>query len=261
MELRAARSRFERIGASMHADLARGGAATRMTAETSPATTAFGNRVPVATGDHWTITYEGRTFTLRDLRGLRYLCRLLGQPGRSSTSSTSPPTARSMRSATTRQRDGLSAPGDAGPLLDEQAKDIVQAPPRGHRRGRRGSGDVRGHRTRGACEGRARFHRPRAVTCFRPRGSGSPRRFGLRACASERHPSVRHAMTRIKDHHPELGEHLDRTVRTGTYCAYLPDRGRPQLDVLTRRHDDTARSSRRRRRRCRRFAIMTKLPS
>lgn len=25
------------------------------------------------------------------------------------------------------------------------------------------------------------------------------------------------------EHHPKLGEHLDRTIRTGTYCAYVPD--------------------------------------
>jgi hypothetical protein len=28
---------------------------------------------------------------------------------------------------------------------------------------------------------------------------------------------------RIGGHHPELGEHLDRAIRTGTYCAYVPD--------------------------------------
>jgi hypothetical protein len=30
-------------------------------------------------------------------------------------------------------------------------------------------------------------------------------------------------MARIGEHHPQLGEHLSRTVRTGTYCAYSPD--------------------------------------
>jgi hypothetical protein len=30
-------------------------------------------------------------------------------------------------------------------------------------------------------------------------------------------------MTPIGKHHPRLGEHLSRTIRTGTYCAYLPD--------------------------------------
>ena len=35
--------------------------------------------------------------------------------------------------------------------------------------------------------------------------------------------AVRQAIARIGEHHPELGEHLDRAIRTGTYCAYLPD--------------------------------------
>jgi hypothetical protein len=30
-------------------------------------------------------------------------------------------------------------------------------------------------------------------------------------------------MGRIAEHHPRLGEHLNRTIRTGTYCAYVPD--------------------------------------
>jgi hypothetical protein len=35
--------------------------------------------------------------------------------------------------------------------------------------------------------------------------------------------AVRQAIARIGEHHPELGEHLNRTIRTGTYCAYVPD--------------------------------------
>jgi hypothetical protein len=35
--------------------------------------------------------------------------------------------------------------------------------------------------------------------------------------------AVRQAMARIGEHHPQLGEHLSRTIRTGTYCAYFPD--------------------------------------
>jgi hypothetical protein len=32
-------------------------------------------------------------------------------------------------------------------------------------------------------------------------------------------------MARIAEHHPELGEHLDRAIRTGTSCAYIPEPG------------------------------------
>jgi hypothetical protein len=35
--------------------------------------------------------------------------------------------------------------------------------------------------------------------------------------------AVRQAITRIGEHHPQLDQHLSRTIRTGTYCAYLPD--------------------------------------
>ena len=35
--------------------------------------------------------------------------------------------------------------------------------------------------------------------------------------------AVRQAIARIGEHDPVLGAHLTRTIRTGTYCAYLPD--------------------------------------
>ncbi len=35
--------------------------------------------------------------------------------------------------------------------------------------------------------------------------------------------AVRQAMARIHENHPGLGEHLNHAIRTGTYCAYLPD--------------------------------------
>ena len=35
--------------------------------------------------------------------------------------------------------------------------------------------------------------------------------------------AIRQAIARIKEHHPDLGQHLERAIRTGTYCSYLPD--------------------------------------
>jgi hypothetical protein len=34
---------------------------------------------------------------------------------------------------------------------------------------------------------------------------------------------VRDAVRRIAAHDPELGRHLDRSVRTGTFCSYAPE--------------------------------------
>ena len=35
--------------------------------------------------------------------------------------------------------------------------------------------------------------------------------------------ALRQSMARIREHDAKLGEHLERAVRTGTYCAYSPD--------------------------------------
>ena len=34
---------------------------------------------------------------------------------------------------------------------------------------------------------------------------------------------LRNAIRRIEDGFPELGNHLDQAIRTGTFCGYLPD--------------------------------------
>jgi hypothetical protein len=39
--------------------------------------------------------------------------------------------------------------------------------------------------------------------------------------------AIRQAIARVGEHHPRLGEHLDQTIRTGTYCAYVPDARSP----------------------------------
>ena len=43
--------------------------------------------------------------------------------------------------------------------------------------------------------------------------------------------AVRQAIGRIRAQHPPLGAHLERTIRTGTYCGYLPD---PRVSVAWR---------------------------
>jgi hypothetical protein len=57
------------------------------------------------------------------------------------------------------------------------------------------------------------------------RPGGMPRRFGNAAAERARKAvtaRIRDAIRRITDAHPELGAHLDRTVRTGTTCRYEP---------------------------------------
>ena len=57
------------------------------------------------------------------------------------------------------------------------------------------------------------------------RPDGSPRTLANTAAERARKAvtaRIRDAIRRITEAHPELGAHLDRTVRTGTTCRYEP---------------------------------------
>ena len=52
--------------------------------------------------------------------------------------------------------------------------------------------------------------------------------------------SLRYAITRLSEHHPELATHLEQAVHTGTYCRYTPD---PLAGVVWEVSVDTGRAS------------------
>jgi tetratricopeptide (TPR) repeat protein len=178
-------------------------------------------------GDYWLIAFDGRTVRVRDLKGMRYLARLLVQPGREihvldlvAGERESPPEAEGGRP------DGLrGAPlGDAGAILDARAKEAYR------RRLADIDDDIEQAHALGDKERAAQAEFEREFLIRELSGAvglgGRDRRAGS---ASERARAsvtraIRQGMARIAEHHPELGEHLDRTIRTGTYCAYMPDR-------------------------------------
>jgi hypothetical protein len=41
--------------------------------------------------------------------------------------------------------------------------------------------------------------------------------------------AIRQAMTRVAEHDPALGKHLELTIRTGAYCVYTPDPRVPSI--------------------------------
>jgi len=226
LELEAARTVLDRIDAERTADDA-------VSVERDG-----GAQVPPVTdlnvfrreGDYWSVVFEGRTVRVRDLKGIRYLARLLTDPGRElhvldlvAAESGQVGGAESGRAA------GLSrtSPSDAGEMLDVRAKDAYR------RRLTEIEDDI--EQTR-ALEDTEREAQADAERDFLVRElsravglHGRDRRAGStpeRARVSVTR-AVRQGMARIGEHHPALGEHLDRTIRTGTYCAYVPDPGAP----------------------------------
>jgi tetratricopeptide (TPR) repeat protein len=168
-------------------------------------------------GDYWSVVFEGRTVHVRDLKGMRYLAQLLANPGREFH-------VLDLVAAETGQQTAL---GDAGEVLDERAKTAYR------RRLAEIEDDIEQAR---ALEDAAREAQADAERDFLVRELARAVGLGGRdrraASASERARSgvtraVRQGIARIGEHHPELREHLDRAVRTGTYCAYVPDSGGP----------------------------------
>jgi tetratricopeptide (TPR) repeat protein len=177
-------------------------------------------------GDYWTVTFDGHTERIRDLKGMRYLARLLADPGREYHVLDLVATERAASVHADRDASATlpsSGLGDAGELLDPTAKAAYR------RRLAEIDDDLDQARAAGDAERAAQADAERDFLIrelARAFGlSGVARRAGgasERARASVTR-AIRQAMARIGLHHPELGQHLARTIRTGTYCAYLPD--------------------------------------
>jgi tetratricopeptide (TPR) repeat protein len=177
-------------------------------------------------GDYWSVIFDGHTVHVRDLKGMRYLARLLADPGReyhvldlvaAETGHDAP--VDSGRTANLPH----SALGDAGEIIDARAKDAYR------RRLAEIDDDIKQARAIGDADRAAQADAERGFLVRElARAFGLSGRARRAASASERARAavtraVRQSIARIGEHHPGLGEHLSRTIRTGTYCAYLPD--------------------------------------
>jgi tetratricopeptide (TPR) repeat protein len=229
LEIRAARSILERIGALGQPERAahvNGADEAEKACEPekacAPPVDAFRRE-----GGYWVVAFEGRTVMVRDLKGMRYVARLLAEPQREfhvlDLVADEAGVSASVDVAT--REPGLSflGLGDAGPLLDARAKDAYR------RRLSEIEEDIEEARNLGDSTRAAQADVERdLLTRELSRAVGLGGRDRRAGSASERARAsvtraVRQALLRVREHHKSLGTHLDRTIRTGTYCAYEPD--------------------------------------
>jgi tetratricopeptide (TPR) repeat protein len=242
LELRAAHATFEEIGAVLEATRAEHDCGDvgvqRITRPTMHGTSAVvrdtslpDDNVFRREGDYWSVVFVGRAARVRDSKGLRYIARLLAEPGRELH--VLDLVRRESHASET--AGGAEAPesmladfGDAGELLDARAAAAYR------RRLAEIEEDIEEARAIGDDRRAAQAeieHEVIVQELARAFGlGGRERRVGS---ASERARSavtraVRHALARIEKHHSPLGAHLGHAVRTGTYCVYRPD---PHMSV------------------------------
>ena len=226
---------YDARGRHQPADLERQAARTILEGiEAAPAVdVAHRNEQPVASssvfrreGDYWTVVFDGHTVHVRDLKGMHYLARLLADPGREfhALDLVAAETAGDAHvDGDDAARLPRSALGDAGEMLDTRAKNAYR------RRLAEIDDDIEQAHAAADGERAAQADAERDFLLRElSRAVGLGGRNRRAASASERARAsvtraIRQAITRIADHDPRLGEHLVRTIRTGTYCAYMPD--------------------------------------
>ena len=161
-------------------------------------------------GDYWSVVFEGRTVRVRDLKGIRYLARLLADPGREFHVLDLVAAERGQVAAPEHGRAAdlsRTGPGDAGELLDTRAKEAYR------RRLAEIEDDIDQARAFGDTERAAQATAERDFLIRElARAVGLGGRDRRAASTSERARvsvtrAVRNGIARIGEHHPELGEH------------------------------------------------------
>jgi tetratricopeptide (TPR) repeat protein len=180
-------------------------------------------------GEYWSLSFEGESFRLKDSKGMRYLAKLLGRPGTEMFAldlvMTDSGQAAPQPGARERAEAGLvvSAGGDAGEMLDPQAKAQYKQ---------------RLEELREELEEAESFNDPERAARAREEMDFLARELsaavGLggrdRKAASDSERArvnatraIRAAVDRIAEYSPKLGKHFAATIKTGTFCAYTPD--------------------------------------
>jgi hypothetical protein len=231
MEWRAAQAVFDEYGAELWA-----AKATQLLADpsTAPIPTASSEDSGAHTsatfrcdGDTRTISFGEQAVLMRDLKGFRYIERLLADPGREfhvldlvaieGGSPSSPRTADSDYATATLGFGGGMA------IIDDEARDAYR------RRLADVDADIEEATSmndlgRVELAQRDREYLIAELTAAVGLGGRSRTVGGTaeRARTSVTR-SIRYALARLAEHHPALATHLEQSVHTGTYCVYSPD--------------------------------------
>jgi hypothetical protein len=181
-------------------------------------------------GEIWSLRFAGKVVRLKHTKGVTYLALLLQNPHREMH-------ALDVASGLTAGADAelgmavrgevgvrVGGPGDAGAILDARARAAY----------RERLEELRDELLEAEHMNDAgRVERARAeIVVLEDELAGA---FGLGGDRERRAVSlterarlnvtraIRAVLRTIAQHHPELGKHLDRAVRTGTFCSYSPD--------------------------------------
>ena len=227
LEWQAARSAFHAFGAGgwvARCDTVLAGGGER---PARPPSAADGAATFRRDGDTRLVHLGSRSAVVRDLQGLRYVERLLAEPGREFH----------VLDLVAVERGALPSGADGGhdldddgrlgaggmPTLDSAAREAYR------RRLAEVDEDIDDATTMNDPGRRALAERDREYLVAELRRAvglgGQPRSTGATAerARTAVTRSIRYALARLAEHHPVAAAHLEQHVSTGTYCRYVPD--------------------------------------
>jgi hypothetical protein len=175
----------------------------------------------VQEGDFWSIRYAGKTFRVKDSKGLHLLAKLLRHPGREFHVLD---LAGPMPAGGATSREDVTDRGEfREPILDQASRTAfkrrLEDLREQLREGEEWGDPERAARARGEIE---------ALTLELRRATGLLGRERVMTSDAEKARVnvtrvIKAAMDRIRPYSPELRHHLASTIKTGTYCSYSPD--------------------------------------
>src|SRR6202171_5586750 len=225
------------------------------TADSGPSFRSVQKGVFCKEGEYWTIGYGGNAFRLKDTRGLGYLAHLLRHPavefhvldlvGGIASRREEDESSQSVHGLARRAEDlekagiHITSLGDAGEMLDEQAKVAY----------RRRLAELREEfeeaKELGNVE-RAEHAEKEidALTRELSRAVGLGGRNRRAASASERArqtitKAIKAVLERIAQSDSQLGDIFSRCIKTGNFCSYEPDPDFPIAWEVAATHADS----------------------
>lgn len=184
-------------------------------------------------GEYWTVTFQGATCRIKHTSGVQFLAQLLQHPnqefhavalaGGGVDPLTVTATGRSFVEGTSDLTEAVAGFSDAGEVLDPQARAAYKQ---------------RIEDLRAELEEARAFNDPGRTAQAQAeldflmqelgRAVGFAGRVRKATSPSERARvnvtrALKTAIEKIGKSHPALGQHLARTIKTGTFCSYTPD--------------------------------------
>ncbi len=189
-------------------------------------------------GEFWAITYRGETFRVKHMRGLGFIAVLLHYPNTefhsldlTAEGGAPEPDAPTYGGAVTRDAAGEDGgasvgPGDAGEMLDPEAKLAYRRRLTELRESLEDAKELRNSERVAEIESEID-----ALTRELARAVGLGGRDRRSASASERARvnvtrAIKAGIERISESNAALGRLLANSIRTGTFCSYVPNPGR-----------------------------------